>query len=318
MALNGLLDIELSVPNPDELVAFWERRGMHHHGDGVLGTADRNIQLRFVEADYRHLSELHLSCAAERDLADIAGRIGAMGVESTIQGTTLRCLDPVLGHRVVIDVGAPHPLSPAQERARNGPGAFARTDDRAEAITEETPRPPRRLGHVVFGTPQFEEATAFFVDGLGFKISDQILGGVATFARIESDHHNLLIAPGPTGHLNHYAMEVDDIDAIGKAGSAVVAEREDADVVGVGRHNLGANLFWYLTDPSGTMFEFFADMDQIVDDDIWERDHLKRDWEGSDGPAGFSIWGPKEPPDRFFNQPDLAEIGAHREALGLS
>ena len=85
------------------------------------------------------------------------------------------------------------------------------------------------------------------------------------------------------------------------AGTAVVAEREDASVVGVGRHNLGANLFWYLTDPSGNMFEFFADMDQIVDDAVWEREHLKRDWEGADGPAGFSIWGPKDPPDRFFN-----------------
>ena len=32
--------------------------------------------------------------------------------------------------------------------------------------------------------------------------------------------------------------------------------REDASVVGVGRHNLGANLFWYLTDPSGNWLEF--------------------------------------------------------------
>lgn len=317
MALNGLLDIELSVPNPDELASFWERRGMRRTGDGVLGTADRDVQLRIVEGTYRHLSELHLSCESEHDLADIAARIKAMGVASAIDGTTLRCTDPVLGHRVVIDVGAPHPLSPSQQRAINGPGELVRTDVRAEAITEPSPRAPRRLGHVVFGTPHFQRATEFFVDGLGFKVSDQILGGLATFARVETDHHNLLIAPAPTGHLNHYALEVDDIDAIGKAGSAVVAERDDASVVGVGRHNLGANLFWYLTDPSGTMFEFFADMDQIVDDEAWERDHLKRDWEGADGPAGFSIWGPKDPPDRFFNQPDLAEIGAHREALGL-
>ena len=316
MALNGMLDIELSVPDPVALADFWERQGMIRTGEGVLGTADRPVQLRVVEGDYRHMSELHLSCEAEPDLADIAQRIGAQGVESTTQDTTLRCIDPVFGHRVVIDVGAPPPLSPTQVRAYNHPGEQVRADVRADAVAESGPRPPRRLGHVVLGTPKFADATAFFVEGLGYRISDQILKGVATFARVESDHHNLLIHPGPCGHLNHYALEMDDIDAVGKAGMAVLGEREDASIVGVGRHNLGANIFWYMTDPSGTMFEFFSDMDQITDDAAWDRDHGRSDWEGSDGPAGFSVWGPKEP-EVFFNQPDLGEIGAAREALGL-
>ena len=316
MGLNGLLDIELSVPDPSALADFWERQGMLRTSPSVLGTADRPTQLRVVEGDYRHMSELHLSCEAESDLADIAKRIGDQGVDSTIDDTTLRCTDPVFGHRVVVDVGAPPPLSPSQVRAYNHPGEQVRADVRADAVAEPGPRPPRRLGHVVLGTPKFAEATAFFVDGLGYRISDQILNGVATFARVESDHHNLLIHPGPCGHLNHYALEMDDIDAVGKAGMAVLAERDDASIVGVGRHNLGANIFWYMTDPSGTMFEFFSDMDQITDDDAWERDHCRRDWEGSDGPAGFSVWGPKEP-EVFFNQPDLADIGAAREALGL-
>ena len=243
-------------------------------------------------------------------------RIGDLGVASTIDGTTLRCIDPVFGHRVTIDVGAPPPLSPTQVRAINHPGEQARAGVRADAVAEDFPRPPRRLGHVVLGTPKFAEATSFFIDGLGYRVSDQVLNGVATFARIESDHHNLLIHPGPCGHLNHYALEMDDVDAVGKAGMGVLEERADASIVGVGRHKLGANIFWYMTDPAGNMFEFFSDMDQIVDDEAWERDHCKRDWEGTDGPAGFSVWGPKEP-EVFFNQPDLAEIGAAREALGL-
>ena len=316
MALNGLLDIELSVPDPTALASFWERRGLIRTADDVLGTADRPVQLRVTEGTYRHLSMLHLSCETEADLAVIACRIGDLGVESTIEDTTLRCVDPVFGHRVVIDVGAPPPLSPTQIRAYNHPGEQLRSGVRADAVAEDSPRPPRRLGHVVLGTPKFAEATSFFIDGLGYRVSDQVLNGVATFARIESDHHNLLIHPGPCGHLNHYALEMDDVDAVGKAGMAVLEERADASIVGVGRHKLGANIFWYMTDPAGNMFEFFSDMDQIVDDEAWERDHCKRDWEGTDGPAGFSVWGPKEP-EVFFNQPDLAEIGAAREALGL-
>ncbi len=316
MALNGLLDIELSVPNPDELMEFWERRGMSRTTDGVLGTPDRDVQLRVTQAGYRHMSELHMSCETEQDLAVIAGRIGAMGVESQIVDTRLTCIDPVFQHRVVIDVTTPHPLTPTQHRAWNHAGEQARTNARAEAVTEEVPRPPRRLGHFVLGTPHLKEANAFFFDGLGFKVSDQVLKGVATFGRIEQDHHNLLIHPGPTSYINHYAMEMDDIDAIGKAGQAVLDEREDANVVGIGRHYLGSNIFWYLTDPSGTMFEFFSDIDQIIDDEAWEREHLKRDWGGADGPAPLGVWGPPEP-EVFFNPADLAEIGAAREALGL-
>ena len=316
MALNGLLDIELSVPNPAELAGFWERRGMTRTADGVMGTADRAVQLRFAEGTYRHLSELHLSCASEQDLTDIAARIGAMGVSSTVAGTRLACIDPVFNHRVVIDVAAPHPLSPTQQRAWNGPGESTRVNSRADAVVEDTPRAPRRLGHIVLGTPHFTKAFSFFFDGLGFKVSDQILNGLATFGRIEQDHHNLLIQPGPTSYINHYAMEMDDVDAIGKAGQAVVAERADASVVGVGRHFLGSNVFWYLQDPSGNMFEFYSDIDQIVDDEAWARDTGRRDWHGADGPAPFAVWGPKEP-ETFFNPVDLPDIGAAREALGL-
>jgi catechol 2,3-dioxygenase-like lactoylglutathione lyase family enzyme len=274
------------------------------------------VQLRIAEGTYRHMSEMHMSCATEQDLAEIAARIGEMGVASTIAGSRLTCIDPVFQHRVVIDVTAPHPLTPAQERAWNHAGTRGRIDARADAVVEATPRPPRRLGHVVLGTPRFAEATAFYIDGLGFKVSDQFLNGVATFGRIETDHHNLLIQPAPTSYINHYALEMDDIDAIGKAGQAVMAERPDANVVGVGRHFLGSNVFWYLTDPSGTMFELFSDIDQIIDDEAWERDHCKRDWLGSDGPAPIAVWGPPEP-ETFLNPVDLPIIGAAREALGL-
>lgn len=316
MALNGLLDIELSVPDPTGLTEFWERHGMVRTSDGVLGTAGRPVQLRIAEGTYRHMSDMHMSCATEQDLTEIAARIGEMGVASTIAGTQLTCIDPVFQHRVVIDVTAPHPLTPAQERAWNHAGTRGRIDARADAVVEAAPRPPRRLGHVVLGTPHFAKATAFYIDGLGFKVSDQFLNGVATFGRIETDHHNLLIQPAPTSYINHYALEMDDIDAIGKAGQAVLAERPDANVVGVGRHFLGSNVFWYLTDPAGTMFELFSDIDQIVDDAAWERDHCKRDWLGSDGPAPIAVWGPPEP-ETFLNPADLPIIGAAREALGL-
>ena len=194
------------------------------------------------------------------------------------------------------------------------PGRVERTTARADVVEEAGPRPPRRVGHVVLGTPRVAEACAFYLDGLGFRVSDKILDGVLTFARVEADHHNLLIQPAPVSYLNHYALEMDDLDAIGAAGTAVLAERPDADVVGVGRHRLGSNLYWYLFDPAGTMFELFADMDQIIDDEAWDREHRRDDWTPDE--AGLSVWGAAEAPEVFFEPPDLAAIGAAREAAG--
>jgi len=316
MGLNGLLDISMAVPNPDELMEFWLRRGLRRTADGVLGTEDRPVQLRITEGTYRHLTQLHLSCETEQDLVDISGRLRLLGVDATISGTALSCTDPVFGHLVHIEVGAPIPLTAHEERDRNSAGETRRTGSRADAVLATEPRAPRRLGHVVLGTPHLEKATAFMFDGLGVRISDQILGGLATFGRVEADHHNLLIQPCTVSHFNHYAMEMDDIDAIGIAGDAVLAERPEANVVGIGRHFLGSNVFWYLEDPSGTTFEFFTDMDQILDDEAWDRDFGRRDWEGADGHAPFAVWGPKEP-ETFFMPVDLDAIGAAREAAGL-
>jgi catechol 2,3-dioxygenase-like lactoylglutathione lyase family enzyme len=314
MSIDRLLDITLAVPDPDELAAFWERRDLLATAAGVLGTPERPRQLVLREGPYRHLAELHLGCADEADLAVIARRLDALGVASTVDSTTLTCDDPVFDHRILVEVTGAADLTATPPRPVNGPGRFGRTTARADSVEEVGPRPPRRVGHVVLGTPRVAEATAFYLDGLGFRVSDKILDGVLTFARVESDHHNLLIQPASVSHLNHYALEMDDLDAIGAAGSAVLAERPEADVVGVGRHRLGSNLYWYLFDPAGTMFELFADMDQIVDDERWDRDHRRDDWTPDE--AGLSVWGAAEAPEVFFEPPDLAVIGAAREAAG--
>ena len=315
MALNGLLDIELSVPNPSELGEFWEANGLIRTADGVYGTADRPVQLRVSEGDHRHVSSLHLSCESEHDLSQIAERLAGLGVDSTVRGSTLSCIDPVLGHSVVIDVGRPAQLTSQPTRTTNRPGDNERLGTRIEAPDTDS-APPRRLGHLVLGSPQIQETNAFYIDGLGYRISDQIAHGSATFCRVETDHHNLLIHRAPVGHLNHYALEMDDVDAIGRAGTRITRDNPERNVVGIGRHYLGSNIFWYMRDPSGNMFELFCDMDQIVDDDAWTATVGRRNW-GSDGtPPPFSVWGPPEPPE-FFRQPDLREIGAAREARGL-
>jgi len=165
MALNGLLDIELAVKNPQELKDFWLKNGLIADASGALGTADRKKQISIVEDTYRHLSAMHLSCENESDLALISRNLTDMGVSSVIQGTTLTCIDPIFGHQILIEVGTPTPLTAPPVRTLNGPGNPLRVGERADVLGEISPRPPRRLGHVVLGTPHFKKATDFYVNG---------------------------------------------------------------------------------------------------------------------------------------------------------
>ena len=174
------------------------------------------------------------------------------------------------------------------------------------------PRPPRRVGHVVFGSPDVAATVAFYRDGLGFKVSDVIDGGIGCFLRCSTDHHNLLVMPAPVPCMNHYAMEMDDFDAIGLAGTEVVTGRPDASVYGPGRHVLGANLYWYLLDPAGGMFELFADMDQITDDDAWQAGEYREDWD----PFTIAAWEPGPSRPDFFLPADIDDLARARVAAG--
>ncbi len=110
MALTSLLDLELAVPDPDGLEAFWNRRGLVTTGPGTLGTKDRASQLRLRQGGYRHVSEVRLACEAVRDLDEIAGRLDGLGLTSVRGDRSLRCDDPILDHRVVIEVAEVEPI----------------------------------------------------------------------------------------------------------------------------------------------------------------------------------------------------------------
>lgn len=310
MGLTSFLGLELTVPDPGELEAFWVRRGLTPTAAGVLGTADRSDQLRLREGPFRHVSLVRLGCRDAADLVAIAQRLDALGVASSVDDDVLRCHDPILDHEITVEAVPPDPLTEPEAVATNRPGRHDRLDVRAPASIDTLPQAPRRVGHVVFGTPDIPGSQTFFVDGLGFRLTDMV-AGFAPFLRCSSDHHNLLLLPAPIPCLNHYALEMDGADAIGLAGSKVVAERPDAHVTGLGRHLVGANLFWYLLDPAGGMFELFADMDQIDDDDAWEANERRLDWEPT-----IASWNSTDVKPDFFLPTDIDALAAARDAAG--
>ncbi|MCP4003648.1 MAG: hypothetical protein GY725_05580 [bacterium] len=246
-----------------------------------------------------------MGCEEESELAATAARLDQLGVKCRVGGSRLEVVDPVNKWLIVVEPAAAFDVSQQPKRLLNRPGERERLDVRAEVLVEPEPRPPRRLGHLLVCSSKSVETIRFMTEGIGFRVSDIIAGGLGAFLRCSGDHHNLAIAPGPVPYLNHYAFEYDDFDAVMRAASVYVRRHgEGFHIAGPGRHPIGGNVFRYMLDPSGTIFEFFTDMDRIASDEAWV---IKDDWDLGDG---WSIWGQKETPEIFFNPVDMPEIVA--------
>jgi catechol 2,3-dioxygenase-like lactoylglutathione lyase family enzyme len=219
-------------------------------------------------------------------------------------GDTLVAGDAGTRVRVVVRVTERmhHPAAVAS--AQNAPGRTDRATARADAILRASAVRPRTLGHVLLGSTDLAASERFFIDGLGFKVSDTI-AGLASFLRCSTDHHNLLVQAAPVPLLHHTSWQVDDVDEVGRGASAMLAADPGRRVWGLGRHHVGSNFFWYLKDPAGNFSEYYADLDCILDDQLWSPSV----W---DGMKGLYAWGPPPPPS-FLAPDDLAELmaGAH-------
>ena len=302
MALHRLLGMEIGVPDPATLDDFYQEIGLTGSG-GQWGPDDQPGQIQLVEAPYRQLRRMRVACEGEADIDRAARNLDELGIKYETGDGQLRCTDPINAWEVVLEPTVVSDVSTQPVRVVNRPGDRPRTGARAEIILEEKPRPPRRLGHIVTGTPD-PVGTLPIYEALGFRVSDTVLGMVF-FLRCSPDHHNFLITPGEVPYLNHYALEHDDFDAVAKAASIYLREHgEDKHIAGPGRHQIGGNQFWYLQDPSGTFFEFFADMDRIEDDEAWE---IGTDW---DPVNSWSVWGEAQQPEVFFRPTDMDAIAA--------
>ena len=304
MSLHRLTSITIGVPNPAPTAAYYEEFGLTPTGDGRFATADGGEQLRLVAAPRRRLRELGVGADDADDLGRIAAALSRLGIAAERTPTTLVAVDPGTAVRAVVRVADRIVQTAGPPAATNEPGRPARVDRRADAVHRDASVRPRKLGHVVLGTTDLAASERFFIEGLGFKVSDTV-AGLASFLRCSTDHHNLLVQAAPCALLHHTSWQVDDVDEIGRGARALLAHDPARHVWGLGRHHIGSNFFWYLKDPAGNFTEYYADLDCIVDDALW----TPGVW---DGAKSLYSWGPPVPPS-FLAPDDLAELmaGAH-------
>jgi catechol 2,3-dioxygenase-like lactoylglutathione lyase family enzyme len=303
MPLHRLSSFTYEVPDVDVVASYYEEFGLSGNGDGSFSTTDGGRQLYLRRGNTRRIAAVTLGADDPDDLERISSNLRGLGFDSTMVDGRLVSKDPVTQIEVVVDVEGRVLETPRRQPPTNTPGDARRVDARAEGARDESRVTPRRLGHVVVGSVDAEQSVRFFVDGLGFKVSDR--AGVGAFLRCSTDHHNLLVMPAPVNYPHHSSWQVDNIDAIGRGAMDMLEGHPERHVWGPGRHYAGSNFFWYLKDPAGTFSEYYSDMDCIVDDSLWNA-------EAVEGLRGLFRWGPMPSPS-FLEPEDLAAMmtGAH-------
>jgi catechol 2,3-dioxygenase-like lactoylglutathione lyase family enzyme len=264
-----------------------------------FATRDGGEQLEIVPASRRKLVRIGIGAHDADDIGRLRASLARLDVACQTTDDALRVVDPGSALEVTVAVAPEVIEQPAAPEPTNGPGRADRPNGRAPAVERENPVQPRKLGHVVIGSVDRAATQRFFVEGLGFKISDEV-PGLASFMRCSTDHHNLLVQQAPLNFLHHTAWEVDDVDEVGRGASKMLEGHPERHVWGLGRHHIGSNFFWYLRDPAGNFSEYYSDLDCIISDALWKPSVVE-------GARGLYNWGPPPPPS-FIQPEDLAEL----------
>lgn len=140
---------------------------------------------------------------------------------------------------------------------------------------------PLGLGHAVLTVENITPVMTFYMDLLGFSLSDYILKPFrAYFFHVNARHHSLaLIETGKNG-MHHLMMELFSLDDVGQAYDIALTEEERVTVT-LGRHTNDFMTSFYCKSPSAFMIEYGWG-GREVDMKTWQAVEM------FDGP---SLWG---------------------------
>lgn len=257
-------------------IAAWEQFAtevldMHveHHEDGLrLRMDEREWRMAVEPADWDGLAYVGWEVASSRTLDDLAVLLADAGHEvrnapklAARRGVRrlLQVEDPD-GMPLELFVGARGTPIPRRGRTDFVTGGLG-------------------LGHVVFTVQDVEATKSFYLDVLGFRISDVV--GASHFTRVNPRHHSLAFRQSDDGSstFRHLMVEVASLDMVGRALDRASAY-DGVLACGLGRHTNDHAVSFYVKTPSGFEIEYGA-LARCVDESTWS--------EGSY--TTTSIWG---------------------------
>lgn len=141
---------------------------------------------------------------------------------------------------------------------------------------------PLGMGHVVLMTESINRVLPFYMDLLGFRVSDYMNKPFkALFMHTNERHHSLaFVEMGKSGQMHHLMVELFNLDDIGQ-GYDLAQKEEGCVATSLGRHSNDLMTSFYANTPSKFLVEYgWGGM--VLTPETWEP------YEMHDGP---SLWG---------------------------
>ena len=167
-----------------------------------------------------------------------------------------------------------------------------------------------KLGHVVLNVRDVERSARFYIEVLGFEISDvypeEMVPGGMVFLRCNPDHHGIALVgslqePASNSDLNHIAFEVATLEEVVRAYEHL--REQGAAIDFAGRRRAGCQIAVEFRDPDGHRLEIYWGIDQIGSDG-----HVRpaSEWKGVRGLAE-AIADPVRGQDTSLHDASLVE-----------
>lgn len=284
MGIERLAHIDILTPDLELASAYYtEVMGLIE----VARTDDRVYFKCWDEPDHHSLrlrynprnglDLMSFKVARDEDLADLEGRVEDYGFrveriaegEELAQGQSIRFATPSgqtmeLVHDVDRTGGLLPKVNPPP--APHGLPGIA----------------PPRMDHVLVTAEEVGEATTFYRDVLGFRLTEQLLDGnghqIGVWMERSHTPHDLAVVTGPNGGLHHFAFWLDDWDQVREAADVLAYNGIQIDV-GPTRHGITRGNTVYFFDPLGTRNEVFTG-GYVPDPDFptitWTEDNIGR------------------------------------------
>jgi catechol 2,3-dioxygenase-like lactoylglutathione lyase family enzyme len=224
------------------------------------------------------LRESTFGVRSARDLAAIAAELAKdRDVREDADGT-LHSVDP-LGFPVAFRVARVKRVA-APELKFNTPGHPDRINTRGQLVKQVR---PLEMTHAVFMIDDPAKIVPFYVERLGFIVSDCYPGrGYFLRGGASNHHHDLfLLNVGKRPGFHHVAFELGSIHEL-FGGGLNMTRRGWRTALGPGRHPISSCYFWYFHNPCGGAAEY--DFDSDVVDENWKPGSFEQT------PEAFAEW----------------------------
>ncbi len=261
--ISGIHHAALRVNNLEEAHGRWAHTlGLHGelHSDssggfGVLRCAHEDYALLLLPlcdaVGIQHVCyELAAGLSVEAAETELMARgLEPVRVDVPLRGEGLALHDPDGNRVVLIPRRLLNPAWPAEVLCSSRIPGFH----------------PRKLGHVNYLTANAKRAVNWYVEKLGFSLTDWV-GDEGCWLHVNADHHVLAFVEKGYSHIHHVAFELVDFGEM-RAALDHLAQNKRPVVWGPGRHGVARNLYSYIRMPEEDIFmELFCDLEQLPDD----------------------------------------------------